>query len=377
MHREDLLLVVGRERELTRRQLVHDDAERVDVAPSVDVMSGALFGRHVRGRPQQIARARSRGDAEVAHLHELDCLALVVVALHEHDVRRLDVAVDDAACVRVPEPRRHLHRDVDDARQRERARAEQLLLELDALEEVHREVEQAVRLLPVVDDAHHVGMIELAHHEGLGVEARAELQVAAELLVQHLHCDGRAELLVTRAIHGAHPADADEALDQQLPGELATDEVLGRAAALDLDARVVAGEITRVVLRQRRGARARRAKARQRRRARRRRQRALGGWRPVGMQAQRKATFGRTAERLGQHEQRLGVVGRGHLEHVQRGVDRRVDEGDDAGGPRRRELLHHHARALVGQLGDENGEQRVDGVAHCPMLNCAHSVAQR
>jgi hypothetical protein len=82
------------------------------------------------------------------------------------------------------------------------------------------------------------------------------------------------------------------------------------------------------------------------------------------MKAQGKAALGRSADRLGQHEQRLGIVGRGDLEDVQRGVDRRVDERNDANGARGRELLHHRARARVGQLGDENGKQRVRRIAH-------------
>lgn len=100
------------------RDLVEHAAERVQVAAPVDVFAADLLGRHVvRGahrdagagetsrEPDVVAEAR---DAEVADLHR---------AVGEpHDVRGLQVAVDDALFMRVGERGRDLVGDLDDVR---------------------------------------------------------------------------------------------------------------------------------------------------------------------------------------------------------------------------------------------------------------------
>jgi hypothetical protein len=207
-------------------------------------------------------------------------------------------------------------------------------------------------------------VIELADDERLGMEARAELQIVAEVLVQDLHGDGRAEALVPRAIHRAHAADADERLDHELAGELSTDQVLRRGARARHRGPSVAEQGEGVVLRQRRGSGPRRAQARGRSRARRRRQRPLGGRRVVRMQPKREAVLGGAAERLGEDEQRLEPSGSRDLEDVERGVDRGVEQRHERGRAGSREGHDHRARLLVGELGDEDGQQCIDGVAH-------------
>ena len=95
---------VAAERPLAGEQLVEDDAEAVDVAAGVDRvrLAAGLLGRHVGRRAEHLAVGRHRrvvgvalGQAEV---HEVR-LAVGV----EQDVRRLDVAVDDAERVRAAE----------------------------------------------------------------------------------------------------------------------------------------------------------------------------------------------------------------------------------------------------------------------------------
>ena len=72
------------------------------------------------------------------------------------------------------------------------------------------------------------------------------------------------------------------------------------------------------------------------------------------MKAERKAALGGATERLGQHVERLGVVGRRHLEDVEGSIHRRIDQGNERRAAHLRELLDLPARSLVGQLGDEN-----------------------
>ena len=85
---------------------------RVDVGARVDRLAQRLLGRQVLGRAEDDARLGQRlaapdcgcghlGDAEV---EDLDHVALAV-ALDQHDVVGLEIAVDDAGAVRVVERR--------------------------------------------------------------------------------------------------------------------------------------------------------------------------------------------------------------------------------------------------------------------------------
>src|SRR6185503_1502002 len=84
----------------TGEELVEDEAERVDVAARRDLAAGELLGRHVGRRARAQRLARRPGEAEVG---DPDLAAAV-----EHDVRRLQIAVDDAAVVRRGESRANL-----------------------------------------------------------------------------------------------------------------------------------------------------------------------------------------------------------------------------------------------------------------------------
>ncbi len=100
---------VAAERPLAGQHLVEDHAQAVDVAAGVDVvrLAARLFGRHVGRRAHDLAVRRHRlavgvalGEAEVGDVRP----ALAV----EEDVRRLDVAVDDAVVVGVLQGVGHL-----------------------------------------------------------------------------------------------------------------------------------------------------------------------------------------------------------------------------------------------------------------------------
>jgi hypothetical protein len=100
---------VGDEGGAARHQLEEDDAERPDVRPRVDVLGRAhLLGRHVERRAHQRGRPRHRpwpGPARVGHLRDAEVehldRELAVRAPDAEEVRRLEVAVDDAERVRV------------------------------------------------------------------------------------------------------------------------------------------------------------------------------------------------------------------------------------------------------------------------------------
>ena len=98
------------------------DAQRDRIGPSVELFSCHLLGRHVRDSPERHAVRRqisgldgSRrhaglvgdelGQSKVEHLHG--------AAVDQEQIRRLDVAMDDAALVRAVERVRHLNSEVD------------------------------------------------------------------------------------------------------------------------------------------------------------------------------------------------------------------------------------------------------------------------
>ena len=113
---EDAVLQAAGKRLAVGEQLVQDRADGEDVAPPVDDLPGDLLGRHVVERADQHAGLRHAGlgDARDAEVEDLDRRRRL-----DHDVGRLDVAVDDARLVREAEAgaelldQLQLARDVD------------------------------------------------------------------------------------------------------------------------------------------------------------------------------------------------------------------------------------------------------------------------
>ena len=106
-------------------------------------------------------------EAEVDDLRDVGLAA----ALGEDDVGRLDVAVEEPALVRFPERSRHLRQDADDPPGRLCAVAPHQLFEVDAVEILHRVIEDAVRRAPVVVDRDRVRMSELRGELHFALEA--------------------------------------------------------------------------------------------------------------------------------------------------------------------------------------------------------------
>ncbi len=90
---EDPVHRIRHEDFLPRQQFEQQNPERIDIHLAGELLAPHLFGRHVVGRPQHIARLRARevfalGDSEI---HQLDHAGGVDV-----NVLRLDVAMDDS-----------------------------------------------------------------------------------------------------------------------------------------------------------------------------------------------------------------------------------------------------------------------------------------
>ena len=95
--------------------------------------------------------------------------------LAQHDVRGLDVAVDDAVLVRVREARQDLADELHRARDRHRPLPDQLL-EILARHEIHHD-ERAVRMDPDVEHGGAVRVLELGHRTRLDLESLAARQL--------------------------------------------------------------------------------------------------------------------------------------------------------------------------------------------------------
>ena len=170
---DQLRHVGGVERAAAGEDLVEHQAERVDVAARRDLAAGELLGRHVGRRAGAQHFAGGAGEAEVG---DPDLAAAV-----EHDVRRLEIAMDDAAIVRGGEPGADLPRELDRAVLREAADAAEQRREILAVHVFHREERVALEFADVVDAAD-VRVRHLPRHPHFGVELRQARGIAIDRL---------------------------------------------------------------------------------------------------------------------------------------------------------------------------------------------------
>jgi hypothetical protein len=158
-----------------------------------------LLRRDVTGRSEDGARLRDGNlldvrDAEVEHAH------VGGYAVHEEQVTRLDVAMDDAAPMSDPERVRHAAGQGQRFAERE-GHARQTLREIFPLEPLHREVEPDVVRLPVRDVAHDPRVAKVGQDLGFSEEP---LGVLAHLRVQNLQRDPLAGRSIVRTEDGSH-----------------------------------------------------------------------------------------------------------------------------------------------------------------------------
>ncbi len=211
------------EGEVAGRALVDHHAERVLIAPGVEVLHPVddLLGRHVRRRAQELARAgeRHRGaalgdlrDAEV----EQDGVLAVGPAPGEEDVVRLEVAVEDACLVRGGDGGEDREHQVGEPLHRQGAVLLQHAGERHPLEQVHRHERHAL-VRPDVGDAHHVRVLEARARARLQDEALHDIEAEREPGVQDLERHALVQVDVPRLVHARHPAGSDVAHHEVAP----------------------------------------------------------------------------------------------------------------------------------------------------------------
>jgi hypothetical protein len=233
---EDLLQRGALHRLLQRDALVEDEPHRVLIAAAgkLGVAALGLLRRHVRGRAYRRADARARqvgglvpvrlvqldphlqrlpagahgpGDAPVHQVH--------VVVAPDHHVGGLEVAVNDALLVRHVERVADLEEVLQPLLQRvvqvERqpllegyARVVQEVLQVAALDELHRVPERPVRRDLERVDRHDVGVLELRRDLHLRQETAEELRVRRHLGQHRLQRDLAPQVEVPRDADGPH-----------------------------------------------------------------------------------------------------------------------------------------------------------------------------
>ncbi len=224
--------------ELAREHLVEDDAQRVEIRPVIDrARALQLLGRHVVDRAHHVVGARQGvpacpgtelREAEIGDAH-------AARRVHEH-VLGLDVAVDHALVVRVPESRADLDRDLCRAAGVDPAGLQQLAKALP-VHVLHHDVVEGAGLAEVVDPDD-VLVRQLRERTRLAREPLGEAGLLAELGPQDLERDPAVELLLPRLVDRAHAALADPSHDLQILGE--------GVQALDRRRRPAAGSRVRV-----------------------------------------------------------------------------------------------------------------------------------
>ena len=116
---------IAGKRQAPVEQLVEHDAQRVEIAATVECKASSLLGAHVlRGAAHQTGKAHEPGrggdvaadDLGQPEVDDLDHVEAGPQRL-EHDVVGLEVSVDDAECMGLVERGESLAQDVDDSPQ--------------------------------------------------------------------------------------------------------------------------------------------------------------------------------------------------------------------------------------------------------------------
>ena len=211
------------ERSPAGEELERDDSEPVAVAGRGRRLAPRLLGGQVARRPEHGARQRQRVDAAGRRDPEVgdDDVRIAV----EQEVRRLDVAVDDALLVRAIERHSGLGEPLQRLSGRD-ASLPETVVDGAAVEVLHDDV----RLLPVLadvedgDDVRRAG--EPRGGQRLAPEPRAHLLFRRVALREELDGDLPLEDGIRGAVDLAHAAAGDERCGGVPLGELGRSDSL-------------------------------------------------------------------------------------------------------------------------------------------------------
>jgi hypothetical protein len=200
----------GFERQSTGEHLVRDHAKGPHVRPSVDLRTLCLLRRHVGDRADDGAGFRHlhhglRGVGN--HLGEAEVENLYLAIARQHDVRGLQVAVDDAGMMRGGEAGCELQQDRGCLGYGHGAPLEPHPERL-AFVERHRDEQLMVPVANLINGGD-VRMVEGAGGLRFTKEARPRLRVLRDGRREKLERDLAVEACILREVHHTHSAEAD------------------------------------------------------------------------------------------------------------------------------------------------------------------------
>ena len=202
-HRHGGFPVVGR---AAGHHFVHDNGQRIDIGTVVGMAALGLLRRDVMDASQcflrqGVALAHDPGNAEVHHLDG--------AVFQHHDVMGLDVPVDDPPTVGVLQSFGDLHGKMQRLLPVEHPFFLHVLLEGNAVDQLHDDIIGAVGGGNVVD-LHDVGMAQHGHGFALGTEPAAEFLIPCEFILEYFDGYQPVQPVVTRLIDDGHAAGTDD-----------------------------------------------------------------------------------------------------------------------------------------------------------------------
>jgi hypothetical protein len=220
-HRPGVVEVEGRD---AGGDLVQHTAQGVQVAAVVDLVAADLLGRHVvRGAHGDAGAGEAAGEADVlAEAGDAEVADLHRPVGEPHDIRGLQVPVDDALFMGVREGAGDLLGDVDHIGHGQRMLFVPLqqLAEIEALQQLHHQIEHALVLAEVMDDGH-PAVLEGRRHPGLAAKTLPQhpgegLVVLGSHRLEALDRDTPPQGLVASPPHLAHTPAPDD-FEQPVP----------------------------------------------------------------------------------------------------------------------------------------------------------------
>ena len=181
----------------------------------IDLATFDLLGRHIARRADQHVDLRERqthagpaafGDASNSEVEDFQPPLLI-----HHEVRRLDIAVDDAGLVGLRQPGAQLGHELELLRHRQGGLPLDHLGKRLAADVLHHDERRILELAGVVD-VDDVGVVQGGQGTRLAGEPLAKL-VGVERRVQQFERDETIGVGVEGEVEIAHPASPDEALD--------------------------------------------------------------------------------------------------------------------------------------------------------------------
>jgi len=215
-HHEHVLRHV---RQLARERLVDERRARVDVRAMIHRLRFAdLLRRHERERSQALTHLRQSfsfhtlgqfGDAEVQDFYARRTIG----TLFQKNVRRLEVAMDDAHTMRVGQTHPHLLDDRMQLFECDRARTLQAIDETFAFEQFEDEHDAEVRIVFDVEHLRHVVAVDRTRCSSLAAKALYGRRFRLRIRVKQLDRHPTSGAGVFRGKHFPHPTSPKRVAD--------------------------------------------------------------------------------------------------------------------------------------------------------------------